>query len=79
MKAGKIARTLISFKKKFLKEKITNKLILTKKNELEKLYGINIEYLELRNTNNFKLTNKLQNSKIFIAFYLNKIRLIDNI
>ena len=78
IKAGKIARTLISFKKKFIKEKITNKLILTKKNELEKLYGINIEYLELRNKKNLKLSNKINTSKIFIAYYIKNVRLIDN-
>ena len=78
IKAGKIARTLISFKKKFIKEKITNKLILSKKNELEKLYGINIEYLELRNKKNLKLSNKINTSKIFIAYYIKNIRLIDN-
>jgi len=78
IKAGKIARTLISFKKKFIKEKITNKLILTKKNELEKLYSINIEYLELRNKKNLKLSNKINNSKIFLAYYIKNVRLIDN-
>ena len=35
IKAGKIAKTLISFKNKFFKRKITKKSILTKKNELE--------------------------------------------
>ena len=78
IKAGKIARTLISFKKKIIKEKITNKLILTKKNELEKLYGINIEYLELRNKKNLKLSNKINNYKIFLAYYIKNVRLIDN-
>ena len=78
IKAGKIARTLISFKKKFLKEKITKKLILTKKSELEKLYSINVEYLEIRNKNNLRLSNRMNNSKIFLAYYLGNIRLIDN-
>ena len=78
IKAGKIAKTLISFKKKFFKRKITKKLILTKKNELEKLYGVNIEYLELRNKNNLKLSNKIKNSKIFLAYYIKNVRLIDN-
>ena len=76
--AGKIARTLISFKKKFFKKKITNKLIFTKKKEIEKLYGVNIEYLELRNKKNLKLSNKINNSKIFLAYYIKNVRLIDN-
>ena len=52
---------------------------MIKKKELIKLYNVKVEYLELRNINNFKLSNKFKNSKIFIAFYLNKVRLIDNI
>ena len=40
---------------------------------------MNIEYLELINEKNLKVTNNIKNSKLFIAFYLDKIRLIDNI
>ena len=52
---------------------------MMKKRELNKLYNIKLEYLELRNINNFKLSNNFKNSKIFIAFYSGRIRLIDNI
>ena len=76
--AGIISRNIFNFKKKISKVKITNKLILTKKNELKKLYNIDIEYLEIRNIKNLKLTNKINDSKIFIAYYLNNVRLIDN-
>ena len=75
--AEKIARDLISFKKK-LKNTFTKKLIFTKKVELEKKYNIYIEYLEIRNKRNLKISKKINNSKIFIAYFLNKIRLIDN-
>ena len=34
--------------------------------------------IELRNIKNLKLTNKIKNAKIFIAYYINKVRLIDN-
>ena len=77
-KAGKISRTLISFKKKLSGKKITKKLILAKKNELEQLYNINIEYFDIRNKINLQLTDRIKNSKIFIAYYLKNIRLIDN-
>ena len=77
-KAGKITRELISFKKKITKRKFTQKLILKKKNELEKLHNIKIEYLEVRKKRNLQLTNSTKNSKIFLAYYLNNIRLIDN-
>ena len=77
-KAGKIAKNLIVFKKKLLKKKNLKDLIFIKKNELKKKYDIKIEYLELRNTKNLKLTNRIKNTKIFIAYYINRVRLIDN-
>ncbi len=78
IKAGKIAQNLISFKKRFLKKIISKKVILTKKKELKKKFNLNIEYLEIRNKKNLQPSYKIKNSKIFIAYYLNKIRLIDN-
>ena len=53
-------------------------LLLKKKKELIKKFNLNIEYLEIRNKKNLQPTYKIKNSKIFIAYYLNKIRLIDN-
>ena len=39
-----------------------------------------IDYIENYNINNFKLSTKLKdNFNIFIAYYLKKTRLIDNI
>ena len=76
--AGKIAKNLIIFKKKLLKKKNLKDLIFMKKNELKKKYDIKIDYLELRNTKNLGLTNKIKNAKIFVAYYINKVRLIDN-
>ena len=78
IKAGKIAQNLISFKKQFSKKKISKKEILKKKKELIKKFNLNIEYLEIRNKKNLQPTYKIKNSKIFIAYYLNKVRLIDN-
>ena len=78
IKAGKISRSLISFKNKFSKKANSKKLILIKKKELEKKYNINIEYLEIRNKNNLQISKNKNNSKLFIAYYLDKIRLIDN-
>ena len=76
--AGKISKSLIVFKKKLLNKKNLNDLIFMKKNELKKEYDIKIDYLELRNTKNLRLTNKIKNAKIFVAYFINKIRLIDN-
>ena len=77
-KAGKLAEDLINFKKKLLKKKNLKNLIFMKKNELKRNYDIKIDYLELRNTKNLKLTDKITNAKIFIAYYINNVRLIDN-
>ena len=49
-----------------------------KKKELQKKYDIKIDYLELRNTKNLRLANKIKNAKIFVAYFINKVRLIDN-
>ena len=78
IKAEKITRELISFKKRLSKKIFSKKLILIKKKEIEKNYNIKIEYLEMRNYKNLRISNKVNNSKIFIAYYLNKVRLIDN-
>ena len=53
-------------------------IILIKKNELIKKFDIKIDYLELRNTKNLGLTNKIKDTKIFIAYYISNVRLIDN-
>ncbi len=76
--AEKLAQNLISFKKKLNKIKYTTKHLQIKKKQLNELYNVNIEYLELRSMINLKKTNKIKNSKLFIAYYLDKVRLIDN-
>ena len=77
-KAGKIAKNLIIFKKKLSKKMNLKSLFLMKKKELKKKYDIKIDYLELRNTKNLQLTNRINNAKIFIGYYISRIRLIDN-
>ena len=77
-KAEKLTQNLIILKKKISKKKNINKILNSKKKELNKIYNINIEYLELRNITNFKSSNKISKSKIFVAYYINKVRLIDN-
>ncbi len=79
IKAGNVAKHIFSFKKKIFKKKNIQKIINDKKNEIEKLFNIKVEYFELRNIRNFKSSNKTKDSKIFISYYLNKVRLIDNI
>ena len=78
IKAGKLATNILFFKRKINNKKKIKKLLFMKKKELNKEFNISIEYLELRNKFNLKNLNKTKDSKIFIAYYLNKIRLIDN-
>ena len=49
-----------------------------KKKQLQKSFNIKIEYLELRNSINLKQTIDFKKSKLFFAYFINKIRLIDN-
>ena len=78
IKAGKIAKELFHFKI-FLKNKKKTKNLLQKKIELlKKNFDIKIDYLEIRKKNNLKSSSNIKNSKIFIAYFINKVRLIDN-
>jgi pantoate--beta-alanine ligase len=77
--AGKIIKELFKFKKIKLKTNIINQNLKNKKYHLIKQFKIKIEYLELRNIKNLSKSNTFKNSKIFIAFFVNKIRLIDNL
>ena len=59
-----------------LKKNINNRsMIKNFKNENKKF---NIEYLELRNKKNLSKKINTKNVKIFFAFYIQGIRLIDN-
>ena len=76
--AGKLTQNLILFKRSLENKKDIKKTIFLKKKELSKSFKILIDYLELRNKSNLKVNYKVKNSKLFVAFYLNKVRLIDN-
>ena len=62
---------------KFKKDK--NRYLKSVKNDLEKKFNIKIEYLELRNIYNLKLSSVINKSRLFVAYYLNGVRLIDNL
>ena len=78
IKAGRISKEMILLKNKFVKSKNIKKLIFEKKKDLINLFDIKLDYLELRNILNLKSSNKIKDSKLFIAYSINKIRLIDN-
>ena len=77
--AGLITNKLFNLKRSINKNKgRSNKLIKKLKNELIQKFGIKIEYLECRNLSD--LSTNLYNKpfKLFVAYYLDKVRLIDN-
>tara|TARA_B100001057_G_scaffold453852_1_gene499053 strand:+ start:340 stop:1152 length:813 start_codon:yes stop_codon:yes gene_type:complete len=75
---GDIAQNLILFKKNLNTKDNLKKLLIIKKNELSKKFNINIDYLELRNSENLKISKVKKKSRLFIAYNFKKIRLIDN-
>ena len=79
LKASKIIKNLKIFKKKIKKKFNIDKIIGNKIKLLEKTFQIKVEYLEMRSKKDLRKTTKIGSSKIFIAFYINGIRLIDNI
>ncbi len=78
-KASLIAKYLLNIKKKI---KINNKnlFFLTKEinKKLENSYKIKIDYLEFRNEKDLATLNSKKKYRIFIAYYIDKVRLIDN-
>ena len=59
-----------------LKKDLNNKFIINDFINKNKVF--NIEYLEIRNKNNLSKKISKKNVKIFIAFYIQGVRLIDN-
>ena len=79
----KIASNVVKYlknKKKLIKKNLSNFKFLNIKKDLINLGVTKIDYIELYNAETLKRPkNKREKFKIFIAFYLNKNRLIDNI
>ena len=79
IESGIITKKLLRLKNKINENKKKYKrLIFDLKKELSKNFDIKIEYLECRNTHN--LSTKIMNKpfKLFVAYYINNVRLIDN-
>ena len=75
---GKISRILNLLKKKIIKNYKFKKEINKYKKKITKKYGITVDYLELRNERD--LSKNINNNKfrLFVAYHINKVRLIDN-
>ena len=76
--AAKIYEKLVGIKKNIKNNKNISSFLNIKKKDLKNNFKIKIDYLELRNINNLKISSTNKNSRLFIAYYLNKVRLIDN-
>ena len=78
-KASQIAKLLIKMKRRSKLHSSKFKLDLSDyKIELEKKFNIKIEYLEFRDEKKLKLNNLKNKFRLFVAYNINKIRLIDN-
>tara|TARA_Y200000002_G_scaffold99888_1_gene81027 strand:- start:15 stop:830 length:816 start_codon:yes stop_codon:yes gene_type:complete len=79
----KVASKVIKYlknKKRLAKKRFLNFKLVNIKSDLKNLGVSKIDYIELLNSKTLiKTKSNKENFKIFIAFYLNKIRLIDNI
>ncbi len=77
--AANIYKKLADIKKNIKKYKNISNFLIIKKKELKNNYKIKIDYLELRNKKNLKISKTINNSRLFIAYYINNVRLIDNL
>ena len=77
-KIGKISLVLIKLKNLIKKDIKDKKLIKKIKIDLVKKFKIKIEYLECRNLINLNTNLKNKPFKLFVAYYLKGVRLIDN-
>ena len=77
--AAKIYKKMVDIKKNIKNKKNIMSYLNLEKKELKNNYRIKIDYLELRNINNLKISSTNKNSRLFIAYYLNNVRLIDNL
>ena len=77
--AAKIYEKLAGIKKYIKNKKNVTGFLNLQKKELKNNYKIKIDYLELRNIKNLKFSNTKNNSRLFIAYYLKNVRLIDNL
>jgi len=77
-KAGMIAKYFIKFKNLNIKKHKNNNILNKIKIKIENKFNIKIEYLEFRNVKDLKIANFKEKYKLFLAYYLGCIRLIDN-
>ena len=76
---GLITKKLFYLKKTINKDKRNSKkLIHAVKENLVKKYKVKIDYIDCRNTVNLSTNIQTKSFKLFVAYHLNNVRLIDN-
>ena len=79
IKTGMITKKLLKLKNKISKNrKNYKKLIFDLKKEFSENFDIKIEYLECRSIQNLSTNIFNKPFKLFVAYYINNVRLIDN-
>ncbi len=77
-KAGLIAKILHKIRSRVKKKLLTNAYLNHLKKYLSNKFKIKIEYLEIRSEKNLKKNFDQNKYRLFVAYYINNIRLIDN-
>ena len=77
--AANVVKYLKKIKKNINKQKNIKIYLKKESKNLIKKNNIKIEYLEFRNLKTLKTSNTFKNSRLFIAYYLQNVRLIDNL
>ena len=77
--AANIYKNLEKIKKNINNKKNISRFLKSKKKDLISNFKIKIDYLELRDEKSLKISRTNKNSRLFIAYYLNNVRLIDNL
>ena len=78
-KLGLISKELLNLKKKIFQNKYKSQILIhSLKKKLVKKYKVKIEYLECRNIFNLSANIHSKSFKLFVAYYLDNVRLIDN-
>ena len=77
-KASILSKNLIKLKKNLANSKKIKQNLKIQMKYFEKFLKIKIEYLELRSIENLKISNTVKGSRLFVAYYIDNVRLIDN-
>ena len=77
-KASFLSKNLIKLKRSLANSKKIKQNLKIQSKYYEKLLKIKIEYLELRSIKNLKISNTVKSSRLFVAYYVDNIRFIDN-